>query len=256
LFWARDKPEKVKGIEIYNCFEYQAMRLHWNGCGLLLHEFCHLIHQFTLVDSLENATVIRAFESATNSGLYDSVLRRDWAALDCEEDMAYCMVNHKEFFSEMSVTFLADAYHELDHGEKTKLEACSPPLMAPTVVERVRSKGYTVIHLEEVSVRSDISLTPLLESKQSLDKVARRVQWPIMNSMRGVWQLLLSRRDSDVMQTKVSHCNKFYPFTKGQFKNHDPDLFAVYNDLWAQVATWNDEEKEKPCMRLCSCWQK
>jgi hypothetical protein len=22
------------------------------------------------------------------------------------------------------------------------------------------------------------------------------------------------------------------------------------------VATWNDEEKEKPCMRLCSCWQK
>jgi hypothetical protein len=120
----------------------------------------------------------------------------------------------------------------------------------------VRSKGYTVIHLEEVSVRSDISLTPLLESKQSLDKVARRVQWPIMNSMRGVWQLLLSRRDSDVMQTKVSHCNKFYPFTKGQFKNHDPDLFAVYNDLWAQVATWNDEEKEKPCMRLCSCWQK
>jgi hypothetical protein len=72
---ARDKPEKVKGIEIYNCFEYQAMRLHWNGCGLLLHEFCHLIHQFTLVDSLENATVIKAFESATNSGLYDSVLR-------------------------------------------------------------------------------------------------------------------------------------------------------------------------------------
>lgn len=75
LFWARDKPEKATGIEIYNCFDYQAMRLHWNGCGLLLHEFCHLIHQFTLTDGLENETVIEAFETATKSGLYDNVPR-------------------------------------------------------------------------------------------------------------------------------------------------------------------------------------
>lgn len=75
LFWARDKPEKAAGIEIYNCFDYQVMRLHWNGCGLLLHEFCHLIHQFALPDGLENATVIDAFEKATNSGLYDNTLR-------------------------------------------------------------------------------------------------------------------------------------------------------------------------------------
>jgi len=72
---ARDKPEKATGIEIYNCFDYQVMRLHWNGCGLLLHEFCHLIHQFTLPNGLENETVIVAFETATKSGLYDNTLR-------------------------------------------------------------------------------------------------------------------------------------------------------------------------------------
>lgn len=169
--------------------------------------------------------------------------------------MAYCMVNHKEFFSEISVTFLADAYHELDQGDKTQMEACSPPLMAPTVVERVRSKGYTVICVEEDSVRSDVSMTPLIGSKQPPDKVATKVRWPI-HSIRGVWELL-SRRDSDVVQSRVSHCNKFYPFTKGQFEKHDPDLFAVYKDLWTQIAAWRDEAKEKPCLRLMrSCWPK
>lgn len=46
-----------------------------------------MIHQLTLPDGLENSTVIDAFEMATKSGLYDNTLRRDWAGLDCEEDM-------------------------------------------------------------------------------------------------------------------------------------------------------------------------
>ena len=89
---ARDKPEKVQSIEIYNCFDYQAMRLHWNGCGLLLHEFCHLIHQFTLVDSLDNATVINAFESATKSGLYDNVLRYPSESLSLVTSLLACFL--------------------------------------------------------------------------------------------------------------------------------------------------------------------
>jgi hypothetical protein len=75
VFRARDIPEKAGGIEIYNCFDYQTMRLHWQGSGLLLHELCHLIHQFTLPNGLENATVIEAFERATKGGLYDRTLR-------------------------------------------------------------------------------------------------------------------------------------------------------------------------------------
>ena len=49
---ANDIPDKARGIEIYNSFEYERMRLHWNGCGLLLHELCHLIHQLALVQGL------------------------------------------------------------------------------------------------------------------------------------------------------------------------------------------------------------
>ena len=110
---AHDIPEKSKCIEIYNCFNYMKMRLHWNGCGLLLHEYCHLIHQCCLPspssaslspttslqlatgltdhDSIDNglynATVIDAYETAKRSKLYDNVLRRDWAGKKEDYDM-------------------------------------------------------------------------------------------------------------------------------------------------------------------------
>lgn len=94
LLWARDRPDKVYGIEIYNCDAYRRMRLHWNGCGLILHEICHLIHQFTLPGGLNNDTIRVAFAYAQQSGLYDNVLRRDWAGKDVDCDMAYCMVSN------------------------------------------------------------------------------------------------------------------------------------------------------------------
>jgi len=165
------------------------------------------------------------------------------------------MVNHKEFFSEMSVTFLAGAYTDFDSEDKMRMERCSPPLMAPTVVERVQSKGYYVTLVAESTLHYNGASTPLIESEQYLDKVASKVQWPITNSIRGVWQLL-SRRDSDLIRPRVPHCNKFYPFTKGQLEKHDPDLFAVYEELWEQIGEWKDEAKEKPCFRLRSCWPK
>ena len=98
------------------------MRLHWNGCGLLLHEYCHLIHQCCLPppatstsspsqspptsptsmspslstgidldnnadNGLYNITVINAYETAKRSNLYDNVLRRDWAGKMEDYDM-------------------------------------------------------------------------------------------------------------------------------------------------------------------------
>ena len=63
------------------------MRLHWNGCGLLLHEICHLIHQFVLEDGLFNETVKDVYSKARESGLYEKVLRRDWAGYDEDYDM-------------------------------------------------------------------------------------------------------------------------------------------------------------------------
>ena len=82
---ARDIPEKARGIEIYNCHDYERMRLHWNGCGLLLHEFCHLVHQSVL--DLDNETVKDLYETARYSERYDKTLRRDWAGLDEDYDM-------------------------------------------------------------------------------------------------------------------------------------------------------------------------
>jgi hypothetical protein len=70
---ALDRPDKAEGIEIYNVFDYRAMRLHWNGCGLILHEFCHLIHQFCL--GLECQLVKDAYVKAKESGLYNSTPR-------------------------------------------------------------------------------------------------------------------------------------------------------------------------------------
>lgn len=167
------------------------------------------------------------------------------------------MVNHKEFFSELSVTFLADAYHEYDE-ERMQMESCCPPLMAPTVVERVRgkSKEYSVFCVDEGSVHSDSSLAPLIAPEKSLDGVVSNENRPVVDSFLGVWQLL-ERRESELMRTKVPHCNKFYPFTKGQFKRHDPELYAVYADLWSQIEAWRDRENETCCLRLLrNCWPK
>jgi hypothetical protein len=61
------------------------MRLHWNGCGLLLHELSHLIHQFCL--GLDDPRVQRLYEQAEKSGAYDQTLRRDWAGMEEDYDM-------------------------------------------------------------------------------------------------------------------------------------------------------------------------
>ncbi len=70
-----DRPDKVLGIEIYNCFEYLENRDHWNGCGMLLHEFCHLIHQLVLPDGLDNIDVKNMYDCAMRSRIYDEVIR-------------------------------------------------------------------------------------------------------------------------------------------------------------------------------------
>jgi len=72
---ANDIPEKVHGIELYSCAEYRTIRRQWNGCGLILHELCHLIHQLVLTDGLDNEPVKDAYDVAIRSRRYDTVLR-------------------------------------------------------------------------------------------------------------------------------------------------------------------------------------
>lgn len=131
---ARDNPQKTMGIEIYHAADFCRMRRHWNGCGLLLHEFTHIIHQVVL--GLQNQRIVDLYQWARRSGRYERTLRRDWAGKEVDHDMHYCMVDHKEFFAEMSVTYWSKGYRHLDRADASRMESCSPPLMEPNVRQR------------------------------------------------------------------------------------------------------------------------
>lgn len=207
-----DIPQKTLGVEIYNCFEYESMRLHWNGCGLLLHEFCHLIHQIILEDGLQNEMIMNAFGTALESGLYDDVLRRDWAFLPLGEDRdtAYCTINHKEFFSEMSVAFLSRCYDNYLPSSSSplnmKIEDNSPPMMAPEVIERMEEGGF--------ECRKSTGMQNWVDK---LNQVVGR-------------------------KSSKGHCNKFFPFTHQQLRQFDPFTYAVFQQAWSQIAEWEDPE--------------
>jgi len=212
------------------------MRLHWNGCGLILHELCHLIHQLVLKEGLENDEVMNAFGMVLEGGLYDEVIRRDWAFGEEESDAAYATINHKEFFSELSVAFLSRGYdaglkrrkrercklqlkvqqqHQTDHehggvyvDRNGDMELCSPPFVALDVLERRKAMGYD----DERQFHS-------LESSS----------W-----MQNIQNILTGGVNGH------GHCNKFFPFTRGQLKEFDPESFAAFQQLWSEIAVWED----------------
>eukprot|EP00532_Pseudo-nitzschia_australis_P018205 CAMPEP_0168312080 /NCGR_PEP_ID=MMETSP0142_2-20121227/67712_1 /TAXON_ID=44445 /ORGANISM="Pseudo-nitzschia australis, Strain 10249 10 AB" /LENGTH=581 /DNA_ID=CAMNT_0008265027 /DNA_START=250 /DNA_END=1993 /DNA_ORIENTATION=+ len=351
---AGDTPQKAIGIEIYSCIDYSRMRLHWNGSGLLLHELCHLIHQCCLEDGLQNKIVEALYERADDSGKYERVLRRDWAgkinkttakitaeatknetntnvcnsqqrqqyqaATPANFDLAYAMVDKKEFFAEISVAFLCNGYHALDKADSAVMEACSPPLLHPDVTERVRvlavverrrrrqheeqhehahahefattdKPGATIDRYSNHCYRSNDNEYTLIrngdcsnneEPKMSchchvpnndcwapfplrMNQFARNIGYVFQ---RGAAFLLavgkFGSNDSDgdhycdnqqllrmiepvfreeAMNNNCStidHCNKFYPFTRGQLRHHDPDLLDAMIALWNEVAEWED----------------
>jgi len=201
LLCVRDNPEKEESIEIYNATEYQRMRLHYNGSGLILHEVCHIIHQKILPGGLCNALVIEIHKIAKESGKYSKALRRDWALKDVDTDMAYCILNHKEFFAEISVAFLADCYHHVDGAGTTIMAKCSPPFVSPAVIERIQQQT-------------------MQRSQQSCASKRR----------------VMARTDSMVLP----HCSKFFPFTKGQLRRYDPRVFKCFVKIWQYVEGWED----------------
>lgn len=251
LIWVRDKREKTLGIEIYNCFEYQKMRLHWNGCGLVLHELCHLIHQVALHEGLDNSTVQEAHARAKASGRYNEVLRRDWAGMPCETDMAYGMVNHKEFFAEMSVTFLCDSYHELDGGDGQSMDACSPPFLAHAVRERLKSKS------NDIGVNDHMCAAYSSNHHASLQNTTNKKVLPEARRPCQFLSRLLLRQNSSVEpRWEYPHCNKFFPFTRGQLKLHDQEMFQYLAALWSEIESWEDSKKPTECRRVtCCAWR-
>lgn len=225
---ARDIPKKACSIEIYDCQNYERMRLHWNGAGLLLHEFCHLIHQFCL--DLDNAKVIDLYHKADNSGKYNQTPRRDWAGCEQTHDMAYALVDQKEFFGEMSVAFLSNGYRRLNKADSTILEACCPPLLQPNVFDRVlRQHG-----IEDPLERPEDSVCYIL------DYAKRRHPKPKLEIADPIFQ----ERAISTNCRNIPICNKFYPFTRGQLRHYDPSLCDAMGDLWKEITRWKDPETE------------
>jgi len=210
LISQNDIPKKAKGIEIYDCFEYRKMRNYWNGCGLILHELCHLIHQLVLPDGLDNAMVKMVHKSALSGDKYKTVLRRDWAGRTCDTDMAYGIINEKEFFAEISVAYLCNGYQELDLVVTGPMSICSPPFIDQTMS----------------SERSDIS--------------GAGCSWSSL--------LQILNRSSAL----TSHCNKFFPFTRGQLEHYDLDTFLIFQKLWFDISEWDDPDSEKSDSTSCS----
>jgi hypothetical protein len=106
------------------------------------------------------------------------------------------MVDEREFFAELSVTYWSNQYKTLDKASHTKVLQSSPPFLEP-------------------KVRSRLGLKPL---------------------------------DND---EPVHHCNKFYPFTRGQLRHYDAETCQIFDALWTEIAGWEDPfvvEKD------CYCW--
>ena len=212
---AHDKPQKTMSVEIYSAAEYCRNRLQYNGSGLLLHEYCHLIHQLVLPNGLENETVVLMYSRMKRSGRYDRVFRRDWAGLEVERDMHYCVVNHKEMWAELSVAYLAEGYRDIattPNRASATMNELSPPFMSPDVLERVK----------KAEMRS-----PFLVKNYD----------PIFKCIR----TLMGHEDA------VPHCNKFYPFTSRQFAVHDPELYNEISLLWTEISDWEDSVCNKKC---------
>ena len=253
LVWARDKPEKARGIEIYNCYGYQKMRLHWNGAGLILHELFHLIHQLVLPYGLDNVRVKEIFHATKRNGRYEAVLRRDWAGNECEVDMAYCMVNHKEFFAEISVTYLAGGYRGLDSASSVSFEACSPPILSMTVKKRMTESQLTTLESgSNAKCCQSLSGSCCTSEDMGLERPRLNPDARIL----GNYSWILSRLFPWRRYQSINHCNKFYPFTRGQLSEYDPDLFEAMKYLWQTIEEWDDCDNDESCFELgCLGWR-
>lgn len=187
----------------------------------MLHEICHIIHQKVLPGGLNNPMVIEIYRVAMESNKYSSVLRRDWALKDVESDMAYCTVNHKEFFAEISVTYLADFYHEVDGAGSLEMAKCSPPFVSSTVIERIEN--------ELTRTRKEKMTDSQKEYSGNINMRGNICKYQIVEDTNRL----------------LPHCNKFFPFTKGQLRLYDPRVYKCFEKLWELIEGWEDQDRRR-----------
>lgn len=194
---------------------------------------------------LDNTEVINLFQDTYSKRKYLSgILRRDWAGKTKDTDKAYCMVNHKEFFAEMSVTFLSSSYPELDDGFGngsnsyiTMLSHC-PPLQNHNVIGAVRKKYDDNTKLTS----QNASLMRLLQVSVDPHKPTQSHQQSLLSCFFP--RLCCGGNSSSeiIEENRLPHCNKFFPFTRGQLKHYDRHLYDAIANLWKQIEFYEDED--------------
>jgi hypothetical protein len=72
----------------------------------------------------------------------------------------------------------------------------------------------------------------------------------------GTWTLLFRFCKPKAGLTKQNHppCNKFYPFTKGQLREYDSELYQVMSDLWKEIEQWEDPDEHYSCGKGPGAW--
>jgi len=219
--------------------------LHWNGCGLMLHEFCHLIHNVVLPDGLDNKLVIDVYEQTLSKGKYEKTIRRDWAGRKIDYDKAYALVNRMEFFAEMSVTYFSQSYPELNNKDM-EMSKCCPPFLHPKIIEEYHKKFC------EQSFKGNSTIT-----KGDLKRLCGKHFLNDNDDDNNLWEAFLKALSNiggcRNTSQRMPHCNKFYPFTRGQLKEFDPELFDSLTNIWSHILDWEDDCKDDIDCKFLSC---
>jgi len=262
--WLRrinENEEKAPGIEIYDARQYMRSRCYFNGYGLILHEYCHVIHQFVL--GLHHTGIKELHQKSLRKLQYQCVFRRDWLFGDRHEapktanvksvgpcsievnaideraplnirlqdchDISYALVNEREYFAEMSVALLCCGYKNL---ECIPLETSGLSL---DDIKKRMSPPLVPYNFEQLHCKFESSV--LLYLFQVLNWI--RIRWNRFLLRCGVptcSEVHLER------QSQHWHCNKFYPFTRDQLEDFDPDACLYLQLLWREIAEWKQEE--------------
>ena len=142
----------------------------------------------------------------------------------------------------MSVTYLSDNYHELDEEDKTCIERCSPPCLEPAVLERLQQKKLAMTPTDARVLAMGIPQRQLSsETFGKADTCPLKVVRFLSHCCRPKVAIL--------PRSPLPHCNKFYPFTRGQLKLHDINTYLSINELWREIELWDDPFDHRLCRR-------
>lgn len=150
----------------------------------------------------------------------------------------------QEFFAEMSVTYLSDNYHELDEEDKTCMARCNPPCLEPTVLERIQQQKLAMT-LPEARVKEIGILQRQLTSSNRSETKRKDTSCPLQ--FLCFLMQCCKPKEERMPRILVPHCNKFYPFTRGQLKYHDISTYRTISELWREIELWDDPFDDRLC---------